>query len=141
MIKINKNITIPENELHFNFIRSSGPGGQHVNRVATAVQLRFNLRDSSLSEDVKQRLKTLAGSKINKNEELIIEAKRFRTQKKNRNDAIHRLVKLIKKAAKKPKLRKKTKPPLKAHKKRLKEKKIQSEKKKLRKKINTIHYK
>lgn len=138
MINITKHISIDDNRIDFSFIRASGPGGQNVNRVASAVQLRFNLKDASLPEDVTDRLKKLAGKKVNKQGELIIEAKRFRNQQKNRKDAINRLVKMIKKAAKKPKPRKETKPPAKAHKKRLEEKKKQSEKKKSRKKIREI---
>ncbi|MFO7888827.1 MAG: alternative ribosome rescue aminoacyl-tRNA hydrolase ArfB [bacterium] len=141
MINITKNISIHENELTFNFIRSSGPGGQNVNRVASAVQLRFNINASSLPENIKKRLRKLGGSKVTKHDDLIIEAKRFRNQEKNRKDAVKRLIRLIRKAAKKPKPRKKTKPPPKAHKKRLKEKQKQSEKKKLRKKINKTDYK
>ncbi len=141
MIKITKNISIHENELNFKFIRSSGPGGQNVNRVASAVQLRFNISNSSLPEDTKKRLRKLGGNKVTKKDELIIEAKRYRNQEKNRKDAVKRLIRLIRKAIKKPKPRKKTKPPKKAHEKRLKEKKKQSEKKKLRKKINKINYK
>ena len=134
MLKITKNISIDEKYINFNFIRSSGPGGQNVNRVASAVQLRFNIKDSSLPEDIKKRLRKLGGKKVTKKDELIIEAKRFRHQEKNRKDAVKRLIRLIRKAAKKPKPRKKTKPPPKAHEKHLEEKKKQSEKKKLRKK-------
>jgi ribosome-associated protein len=141
MIKITNNIAIHENELNFDFIRASGPGGQHVNRVATAVQLRFNINDSALPDEVKKRLKKQSGKKVNKKGELILKVKKFRTQIKNRNEAIHRLVKLITKAVETPKPRKKTKPPPKAYKKRLEKKQKQSEKKKLRKKINKIDYK
>ncbi len=138
MIKITKNISINENELDFDFIRASGPGGQNVNRVASAVQLRFNIRASSLPEDIKKRLIKLGGKKVNKRGELIIEAKRFRSQKKNRNDAVKRIIRLIRKAVKKPKPRIKTRIPLKAHENRLNKKKQQSEKKKLRKKIKEM---
>lgn len=111
MIVISREISIDENELEVDFIRSSGPGGQNINKVSTAVQLRFNIHQSpSLPEDVKKRLSALAGSRLSENGVIIIEAKRFRTQTMNREDAIQRLVMLIKQAAQKPKVRKKTKP-------------------------------
>jgi ribosome-associated protein len=111
MIRITPAIFIDENELDFNFIRSSGPGGQNINKVATAVQLRFNVKNSStLPIDMKERLIKLAGSRLTENGVLIIEAKRFRSQTKNREDAVQRLVALVIKASEKPKSRKKTKP-------------------------------
>ncbi len=134
MLRINKNIGIKESELTFNFIRSSGPGGQNVNKVATAVQLRFDIFSSeSLTEDVKTRLKSIAGRKITKDGVLIIEAKRFRTQEKNRQDAIERLIDLIDKASKKPKRRIKTNPTAGSNLRRMETKKKQGEKKRLRK--------
>ncbi|MCH8327429.1 MAG: aminoacyl-tRNA hydrolase [Candidatus Marinimicrobia bacterium] len=99
-------ISIPDDELEIQFARSSGPGGQNVNKVASAVQLRFDLVGSpSLPEDVKQRLMKLGGKRVNADGVLIIEAKRYRTQNKNRDNAITRLVVLIKKAAEQPKPR------------------------------------
>lgn len=134
MIKINQNISIKKSELTFNFIRSSGPGGQNVNKVATAVQLRFDITSSeSLSEDVKTRLKSLAGKKVTKDGVLIIEAKRFRTQEKNRQDAIERLIALIDKSSRKKKHRVKTNPTKASNQKRIETKKRQSDKKKMRK--------
>lgn len=134
MLSINKNIGIKENELTFNFIRSSGPGGQNVNKVSTAVQLRFNISSSeSLTEDVKTRLKSIAGRKVTKDGVLIIEAKRFRTQEANRQDAIARLIDLIDKASKKKKRRIKTNPTTGSNLRRIESKKKLGEKKRLRK--------
>jgi len=136
MIKVNKNISIKESELTFNFVRSSGPGGQNVNKVATAVQLRFDVASSaSLNEDVKNRLKSAAGKKVTKDGILIIEAKRFRTQEKNRQDAIERLIALIDKSSQKKKRRVKTNPSKASNQKRIEKKKRASEKKKMRRYI------
>jgi ribosome-associated protein len=111
MLEITPTIHLNEEELHFDFIRSAGPGGQNVNKVATAVQMRFSVRESpSLAPDVKERLIKLAGNRMTDDGILIIEAKRTRSQEKNRLDAIQRLVKLIQQAAEPPKLRKKTRP-------------------------------
>ena len=134
MIRINKNISVKESELTFKFIRSSGPGGQNVNKVATAVQLRFDLTSSkSLSEDVKTRLKSIAGRKVTKNGVLIIEASRHRTQEKNRQDAIARFIELIEKSSRKTKHRVETNPSSASKQKRIETKKRLSEKKKMRK--------
>ncbi|MCX6175672.1 MAG: alternative ribosome rescue aminoacyl-tRNA hydrolase ArfB [Ignavibacteriales bacterium] len=134
MIRINKNIALKESELTFKFIRSSGPGGQNVNKVATAVQLRFDITSSkSLTEDVKTRLKSIAGRKVTKDGVLIIEANRFRTQEKNRKDAIARLIVLIDKSSVRRKRRIKTNPSHASNQKRIEVKKRLSEKKKMRK--------
>jgi len=110
-IEITASLSIDEQELAFEFIRSSGPGGQNVNKVATAVQMRFDVRSSpSLPEDVKARLIRLAGSRMTDEGVLIIEAKRYRNQEQNRLDAINRLTALIQKAAQPPKPRKATRP-------------------------------
>ena len=130
MIYIDKNITILEKEIKEEFVRSSGPGGQNVNKVATAVQCRFNVRlSNSLPADVKERLFRIAGNRINDNGELIIKAQRYRTQRQNRQDAINRLTKLILDATIKPKKRRLKKISLIAKQKRLETKRKQSEKK------------
>lgn len=111
MIHVNKDISIDEREIKLDFIRASGPGGQNVNKVASAVQLRFDVHNTrALPESVRRRLSRLAKNSINEDGILIIEAKRFRTQHRNREDALERLVALIQKAAVRPKKRIKTKP-------------------------------
>jgi ribosome-associated protein len=111
MLQITPNLSISEDELIVTFIRASGPGGQNINKVATAVQLRFNvLKSPSLTEEVKTRLAKLAGSKMTKDGELVIEAKRFRVQEQNRADAELRLMALIRKALVRPKRRRPTRP-------------------------------
>ncbi len=111
MIEITPSIFIDEKDINLDFIRSSGPGGQNVNKVSSGVQLRFNVAASeTLPDDVKQRLFMIARNRITEDGTLIIEARRFRTQKQNREDAMARLVALIYKATQKPRPRKKTKP-------------------------------
>jgi ribosome-associated protein len=132
MIEITSTFFIDESELQFTFIRSSGPGGQNVNKVATAAQLRFDLNTSSLPVEVKERLMHIAPNKITTQGELIIEAKRFRTQEQNREDAINRFVELIRRAFEKPKPRRKTKPTAASQQRRLKQKKQRGEIKKSR---------
>lgn len=134
MIKIAENISIDENELEEKFIRSSGPGGQNVNRVATAVQLRFDVANSpNLPSDVRNRLLRIAGKRVNEQGILIIEASRYRSQEKNRRDALDRLVNLIVKAAQKRKIRRKTKPTYESIRRRLESKHRRSRIKRLRK--------
>lgn len=119
MIYITPAIKIDKKEIKLQFIKASGPGGQNVNKLATAVQLRFDVKNSpSFPDDIRTRLVRLAGRRITENGVLIIEAKRFRKQEQNRQDAIDRLIKLIRKATEKPKARIKTKPTL-ASKKRI----------------------
>jgi ribosome-associated protein len=133
MIKITRNIAINESEIQQRFIRASGPGGQHVNKAATAVQIRFDVANSpSLPDAVRERLVHLAGSQMTEDGVLMIEAKRFRSQNRNRQDAINRLVKLIRKAAKKPKIRRKTKPTRASKERRLKDKHHRSRIKRMR---------
>jgi ribosome-associated protein len=133
MIEITQDITINENEIEEQFIRASGPGGQHVNRTATAVQLRFDVTHSpSLPDAVRERLIRLAGNRITRDGVLMIEAGQFRSQERNRQDAINRLVKLIRKAARKPKTRRKTKPTRASKERRLKNKRRRSKIKRMR---------
>jgi len=128
MIQITDTISIDENEIHEDFIRSSGPGGQNVNKVATTVQLRFDVRNSpSLPDDIRERLVQLAGRRMTESGELIITARRFRTQARNREDALNRLIELIRKATQKPKPRRRRKPSLVTKQRRLGEKRKRSE--------------
>lgn len=111
MIEITPTFALDENELVFEFIRASGPGGQNVNKVSSAVQLRYDIsRTSEIPPEVKQQLKKLAGSRMTQEGVIVIEAKRYRTQEKNRIDAINRLVMLLQKAFEPPKMRKPTRP-------------------------------
>ncbi len=133
MLHITRAIKINENEITFSFIRSSGPGGQNVNKVATAVQIRFDVKNSpSLPEAVKKRLIRQGGRRISDDGVLTITAKRFRTQERNRIDGLSRLTALIRKAATPPKPRRKTRPPKKSIENRIQNKKYRSKIKKLR---------
>jgi ribosome-associated protein len=133
MIEINPTLTIDESEVKLDFIRASGPGGQNINKVASSVQLRFDIRNSpSLAPDVKERLIKLAGSRVTEDGILIIEAKRYRTQEQNRFDATQRLITWIQKALEKPKERKATHPSLTAKAARVGDKKKHGETKRIR---------
>jgi len=134
-IKINDQLTLDENELHFEFVLASGPGGQNVNKVAPAVKLYFDLNHSrSLPPEVISRLQRLAARRINRDGVLIIDARRFRSQQKNRYDAISRLVELILRALQVKKKRIPSRPKQSAIEKRIREKKLHAEQKRLRRK-------
>jgi ribosome-associated protein len=137
MIQITPNIIIDENEIQQEFMRASGPGGQHVNKTATAVQLRFDVRHSpSLPHDVRERLMRLAGNRLTDDGILIITARQFRSQERNRQEAIDRLVALIRAAARKPKPRRKTKPTPASKRRRLDAKRRRSSIKRLRRPVS-----
>lgn len=133
MLDVTREIKIDEEEIKFSFIRSSGPGGQNVNKVSSAVQLRFDVRNSaSLPAAVKVRLEKLAGQRLTASGELVIEARRYRTQEQNRWDALQRFMALVRAAAAAPKLRKSTQPTLTAKAKRRAAKKHRAELKRWR---------
>jgi ribosome-associated protein len=110
VIPITPSLSLDEKEIEERFVRSSGPGGQNVNKVATAVQLRFDVTTSSLPDEIRQRLIALAGSRMTDEGVLVIEAREHRTQAQNREAARDRLVTLIQRAAQQPKKRRATKP-------------------------------
>jgi ribosome-associated protein len=133
MLIVTPDLALDENELDESFVRAAGPGGQNVNKVATAVQLRFDVQHSSaLPEAVRQRLLRLAANRITTEGVLVIEAKRFRTQEQNRQDARDRLVALIQQAVQPPKPRRATQPTRAARQNRLDQKRRRAQIKRLR---------
>jgi len=123
MLQVTREISIDEEEVRVKFVRASGPGGQHVNKVATAAQLRFNVSGSpSLPEAVKARLIRLAGRRVTADGVLVIDARRYRTQERNRQDALDRLVRWIRRAATPPRPRRRTRPTPASRKRRLESK-------------------
>lgn len=123
-------MVIPEQELAFEFIRASGPGGQNVNKVSTAVRLRFDVRNSAtLAEEVKVRLLALAGRRATKEGEIVLLGQRHRTQEKNRQDVVERLAELVARAEVVPRKRRATRPTRAAGARRLRAKKLQGERK------------
>ncbi len=137
MIKITQNIAINESELKEEFIRATGPGGQNVNKTSTAVQLRFDVRNSpSIPDDVRERLIALAGKRVTEDGELIIVARRSRSQEQNRVDALERLKELIRLSSQAPKTRRKTRMTRASKLRWLKTKKIRGSAKKMRRPVS-----
>lgn len=136
MIQVTNTIAVNESEIQLEFIRASGPGGQNVNKVSSAVQLRFNAAGSSaINNAIYERLKKIAGRRMTAEGVLIIKANRFRSQEQNRQDAVNRFILLIQRAAEKPKHRHPTRPPAVSRQRRLSAKRHRAETKRRRKTI------
>ena len=136
-MRITPEISIDENEIKEEFILGSGPGGQNINKVSTGVQLRFDVACSpSLPEDVRRRLIRLAGKRITTSGELIIESKAYRSQRRNRDEARLRLLELLKQASQKPKTRMKTRPTRESRERRLSNKRLRGDTKKMRRRLH-----
>jgi ribosome-associated protein len=132
MIRIAPGIVIDERHIEERFLRAAGPGGQNVNKVATAVQLRFDVAGSGLPDQVRLRLERLAGRRLTREGVLIIDAQRHRTQARNRQDALERLIELVRRASIAPRVRRKTRPTAAARERRLQTKKRRAGVKRLR---------
>lgn len=136
MIRVTRTLAIDERDLVWDFVRASGPGGQHVNKVSTAAQLRWDTsRAAGLADDVRRRLRTLAGRRMTADGVLLIEARRYRSQERNRDDALARLVALVHKAAQPPKPRRKTQPTRASRQRRLDEKRRRGNVKRTRRRV------
>lgn len=132
-IPITDTIALDSEEITFSFVRASGPGGQNVNKVSSAVQLRFDLQNAAtLTDDVKSRLLKIAGQRATKDGAIVIEAKRFRTQTRNRKDALDRLAALIRQALHKDKIRRQSRPSVRTKQKRLDRKRKHGDVKRMR---------
>jgi ribosome-associated protein len=132
---MSSDLVIPESEMHLTAVRSQGAGGQNVNKVSSAIHLRFDIRASSLPEDVKERLLAMRDSRITEDGVVVIKAQQHRSQDQNRSEAIERLQALVRQAAARPKLRKATRPTRGSKRRRLESKKHRAEVKALRRKL------